>query len=87
MLRRRLGRRDLIPGLSVHQAKGCEWPRVGVALRDSDIGILAAGLRQLEPEHNVLYVALTRARHVCGRLTGADQIELDLNDTADASGV
>ena len=31
-LRLRLTRADLIPGLTVHQAKGCEWSRVGVAL-------------------------------------------------------
>src|SRR6266704_1880222 len=86
-LRRRLGRRDLIPGLTVHQAKGCEWNRVGVALRQSDRDLLSQGLRELEPEHCVLYVALTRARRMCGWLGGVEQLEPDVDDVADASSV
>jgi DNA helicase-2/ATP-dependent DNA helicase PcrA len=86
-LRRRLGRQDLIPGLTVHQAKGCEWQRVGVALRRSDLGLLSRGLRELEPEDCVVYVALTRARRMCGWLGGADQLPLNVDDATDASGV
>lgn len=64
-LRLRLQRDDLIPGLTVHQAKGREWPRVGVALSTKDEQVLAGGLRELEEEHCVLYVALTRAKESC----------------------
>ena len=64
-LRRRLLRDDLIPGLTVHQAKGQEWRRVGVALSEKDELQLAGGLQELEPEHCVLYVALTRAQESC----------------------
>lgn len=64
-LRLRLHRDDLIPGLTVHQAKGREWPRVGVALSTRDELALASGLRALEEEHCVLYVALTRAKDSC----------------------
>ncbi|MFE3230259.1 3'-5' exonuclease [Nocardia sp. NPDC059228] len=67
-LRARLQRRDLIPGLTVHQAKGREWNHVGVALNLAQERILDQGLRELEPEHCVLYVALTRAKHTCGVL-------------------
>jgi DNA helicase-2/ATP-dependent DNA helicase PcrA len=77
LLRARLKRRDLIPGLTVHQAKGCEWNRVGLALNYEQEGMLAQGLRELEPEHCVLYVALTRAKHICGSLRSPH--ELDLN--------
>lgn len=64
-LRRRLQREDLIPGLTVHQAKGREWRRVGVALSEKDEQRLAGGLQKLEPDHCVLYVALTRAKESC----------------------
>ncbi len=87
VLRRRLGRRDLIAGLTVHQAKGCEWERVGVALRQSDRDLLSQGLRELEPEHCVVYVALTRARRTCGWLGGVEQLAVGIDDITDASGV
>jgi DNA helicase-2/ATP-dependent DNA helicase PcrA len=86
-LRRRLERHDLVPGLTVHQAKGCEWQRVGVALRPSDRDRLSRGLRELEPEDCVIYVALTRARRMCGWLGGVEQLPLNVNDATDASGV
>jgi len=70
-LRQRLTRDDLIPGLTVHQAKGCEWPRVGVALSTTSKTTLAGGLAELVPDHCVLYVALTRAMETCVAL-GAD---------------
>lgn len=57
----------LIPGLTVHQAKGEEWDRVAVVLSDADIAALSAGLRQQEPEDRRLYVSLTRARKAVGR--------------------
>jgi DNA helicase-2/ATP-dependent DNA helicase PcrA len=84
-LRRRLMRRDLVPGLTVHQAKGCEWPRVGVVLREADTQRLATGLHALEPEDCVLYVALTRARRACGRLVSSGQGQLDLSGPQDLS--
>jgi DNA helicase II / ATP-dependent DNA helicase PcrA len=74
-LRLRLVRDDLIPGLTVHQAKGREWPRVGVALTDKDELILAGGLRKLEEEHCVLYVALTRAKESCVALGDPGEFE------------
>jgi DNA helicase-2/ATP-dependent DNA helicase PcrA len=79
-LRLRLTRADLIPGLTVHQAKGCEWPRVGVVVTRANEGTLAGGLTSVQPEHCVLYVALTRARELCGSL--AHDEELDFADEA-----
>lgn len=61
-LARRLGYGHLIPGLTVHQAKGREWPRVGVALVDSELARLATGLSQSAEADRRLYVALTRAK-------------------------
>jgi DNA helicase-2/ATP-dependent DNA helicase PcrA len=62
-LRRRLraGSR-LIPGLTVHQAKGREWDVVGVRLSEPQKRQISSGLRQEEDTDRVLYVALTRAR-------------------------
>lgn len=73
-LRRRLTRADLIPGLTVHQAKGCEWPRVAVALTAAHEAALATGLTNAQEEHCVVYVALTRAKEVCGRLAQEDEL-------------
>lgn len=74
LLRLRLARTDLIPGLTVHQAKGCEWPRVGVALAPFQEAALMSGLHEDEEEHCVVYVALTRARDACGRLVPEDEL-------------
>lgn len=74
-LRLRLTRSDLIPGLTVHQAKGCEWPRVGVALTATHEAALSAGLTNAQEEHCVVYVALTRAKDVCGSLTHDDELD------------
>lgn len=74
-LRLRLTRSDLIPGLTVHQAKGCEWPRVGVALTGAHESALATGLTNTQEEHCVVYVALTRARDICGSLTHEDELD------------
>lgn len=75
-LRLRLHRNDLIPGLTVHQAKGREWPRVGVALSTKDEQMLAGGLQRLEEDHCVLYVALTRAKESCVALGEPSEIEV-----------
>ena len=76
-LRLRLTRADLIPGLTVHQAKGCEWPRVGVALNTAHEKALAGGLTNAEEEHCVVYVALTRAKYVCGSLKHDDELDFE----------
>ncbi|WP_225724669.1 MULTISPECIES: UvrD-helicase domain-containing protein [unclassified Nocardia] len=62
-LARRLHRPRVIPGMTVHQAKGREWPVVGLYLGEDDIDRLAAGLIQHRDDDRVLYVALTRASH------------------------
>jgi DNA helicase-2/ATP-dependent DNA helicase PcrA len=53
---------DLILGLSVHQAKGCEWDTVGLALKPAHVEHLSNGLSHTETTHRELYVACTRAR-------------------------
>lgn len=68
-LRIRLLEKDLIPGLTVHQAKGGEWRRVGVFLTETEAALLASGLQELEDDDCVLYVAITRAMTRCGRLS------------------
>lgn len=73
----RLKHFNLIPGLTVHQAKGGEWPRVGVVLTGHEQGLLAAGLRELEDDDCVIYVALTRAKRRCGLLAGPCVLDLD----------
>lgn len=74
----RLVHAAVVPGLTVFQAKGREWDRVGVALSQAQINTLASGLQPLDEEHCVLYVAITRARHACGRLvdnSGASEVD------------
>lgn len=61
-LAQRLVRPNVVPGLTVHQAKGREWRRVGVVLADAEQHRLAAGLSQDSEADRRLYVALTRAR-------------------------
>lgn len=51
-----------VPGLTVHQAKGREWARVGVVLTEKQADRLAKGLEEGRHDDRVLYVALTRAR-------------------------
>lgn len=53
---------QLIPGMTVHQAKGREWNRVGLRLSEEERAILAGGLRVDNEHHRQLYVACTRAR-------------------------
>jgi DNA helicase-2/ATP-dependent DNA helicase PcrA len=65
-LGRRLGKAHLIPGMTIHQAKGREWANVGVHLLPNEEHQLTAGLSQERPSDRALYVALTRAkRRVC----------------------
>lgn len=52
----------LVPGMTIHQAKGREWDFVGVRLTETEAGRLAAGLDQSVESDRALYVALTRAR-------------------------
>ncbi|WP_418909710.1 3'-5' exonuclease [Arthrobacter antioxidans] len=85
-LRRRLQRDDLIPGLTVHQAKGQEWPRVGVFLSAKDEQTLAGGLHKLEPEHCVLYVALTRAKESCVALGDSSELQMGEDNEQRAGG-
>lgn len=53
----------LIPGLTIHQAKGREWDRVGVKLDGSERDRLRSGLSVTGETDRRLYVALTRARY------------------------
>ncbi|MFD6679970.1 3'-5' exonuclease [Micromonospora parva] len=50
-----------VPGLTVHQAKGCEWDAVGVCLTVREKATLLTGLDPLNSNHRILSVALTRA--------------------------
>jgi len=61
-LRDRLNASRLIPGMTVHQAKGREWDRVALRLSDEGRATLAAGLSKGNEAHRLLYVACTRAR-------------------------
>lgn len=53
----------LVPGMTIHQAKGCEWDDVGIRLAPSEIERLAVGLDRDSEGDRGLYVALTRARY------------------------
>lgn len=75
-LRLRLAQNDLIPGLTVHQAKGREWESVGYAMSPKDALLLAGGLEPLVEDHCVIYVALTRARLACVALNSADELDI-----------
>lgn len=52
----------LVPGMTIHQAKGREWDHVGVILTASERARLGAGLDRDVESDRALYVALTRAR-------------------------
>ena len=56
----------LVPGLTIHQAKGREWDHVGVRLDPSEFASLASGLDQSKEHDRAIYVALTRARQGVG---------------------
>ena len=62
-LRRRLAYARPVPGMTVHQAKGQEWPLVGVRLTAPQQERLAHGLKETEANDRMLYVACTRGRH------------------------
>ena len=62
LLKVRLRGQPLVPGLSVHQAKGREFNRVGLKLKPADVKRLANGLDSDKPDDRVLYVAATRAK-------------------------
>lgn len=76
-LSRRLSQASLVPGLTVYQAKGREWPRVGVALTRAQRDLLNFGLVELGDDDCVIYVAITRAMKQCGLLR--DELTLDLD--------
>jgi DNA helicase-2/ATP-dependent DNA helicase PcrA len=61
-LARRVRVGDVVPGMTIHQAKGREWNQVGLRLTDGEIGILGGGLDPAVESNRALYVALTRAR-------------------------
>lgn len=71
----RLKQESVIPGLTIFQAKGREWDRVGVVLSRQQVTTLASGLHALDEEHCIIYVAITRARFMCGRLSDRSGIE------------
>ena len=52
----------LVPGMTVHQAKGREWSTVGMRMTEEDVALLGAGLTAETEIGRQLYVALTRAR-------------------------
>ena len=60
-LGRRIARRTSVPGMTVHQAKGGEWPSVGLRVSDDEADMLATGLDPTDESARVLYVAVTRA--------------------------
>lgn len=57
----RLNNIGCIPGMTIHQAKGKEWPAVGVRLKPAQVERLRIGLTETNPDDRALYVALTRA--------------------------
>jgi DNA helicase-2/ATP-dependent DNA helicase PcrA len=61
-LARRVRAGRVIPGMTIHQAKGREWDHVGVRLSETEVRTLAGGLRQEIEGNRALYTALTRAR-------------------------
>ena len=57
---------QLVPGMTIHQAKGREWSRVGVRLDPTELSSLASGLDRSKEHDRAIYVALTRARQHVG---------------------
>lgn len=55
--------RPLVPGMTIHQAKGREWDYVGVQLSPTEVAHLGVGLDPQVEKDRALYVALTRARY------------------------
>lgn len=79
----RLAKDSVVPGLTVYQAKGREWERVGVVLTRAQRALLTTGLHELDDEHCVVYVALTRAKRLCIRLDGDPALDQDTLDVPD----
>lgn len=73
----RLNQPTVVPGLTIFQAKGREWDRVGVVLSRAQVTMLASGLHELNEEHSIIYVAITRARVACGRLSDTSGVEAE----------
>lgn len=91
LLAKRLGQDGLIPGLTVFQAKGQEWDRVGIFLTDDQIRALESGLApfigsQFNEEHCIIYVAVTRAKRFCGVLRNCGSSELGEGGGVEACG-
>jgi DNA helicase-2/ATP-dependent DNA helicase PcrA len=61
-LARRVRAPRVVPGMTIHQAKGREWDHVGLRLSEAEVRTLAGGLSQDIEGNRALYVALTRAR-------------------------
>ena len=59
---RRASHPRCVPGMTVHQAKGREWDRVGGRLTVPQLERLASGLAVDEADDRLIYVALTRAK-------------------------
>lgn len=76
----RLKQGSLIPGLTVYQAKGREWPRVGVVLTRPQRDLLANGLHALGDDDCVIYVAITRAMERCGMLGDEQTLDFDAGE-------
>lgn len=74
----RMRQDSLIPGLTVFQAKGREWGRVGVVLTRTQESLLSSGLKALDDENCVIYVALTRARNRCVQLSSGTFSQLEI---------
>lgn len=58
----RLSTHRVVLGLTIHQAKGREWDRVGLVLNPAQLDELASGLNRDSPDDRLLYVASTRAK-------------------------
>jgi DNA helicase II / ATP-dependent DNA helicase PcrA len=59
---------SVVPGMTIHQAKGREWGIVACRLTETEASHLAAGLTSANEKHRQLYVACTRARDRTRRL-------------------
>jgi DNA helicase-2/ATP-dependent DNA helicase PcrA len=59
---------SVIPGMTIHQAKGREWGSVACRLTETEAAHLADGLMRTNEKHRQLYVACTRARDQTFRL-------------------
>lgn len=62
-LSRRLEKLRLVPGMTVHQAKGREWTNVGLHLAAAQRARLASGLEEGRAGDREIYVAVTRAKN------------------------